>query len=149
MTGAIFDTNLLCVNRHSELVVEIPRNSKGLTGAKAAKMLFAVWRQFEVTSIVTSELGSQFISALWGTMSPCMGIRVIRSQASHDQANCRAERAGRHVIERLRRLRVSNGLPCFEMLPMVIDRMNDTPEVSGISPYQILFSRDRPLRGLP
>ena len=147
--GNVFDAILLCVDRHSGWVVALPCAIKGLTGVKAAKMLYAVWRQFGVPSIVTTDLGSQFISAWWRTMCACMGIRSAYSQAYHHQANGRAERAGRHVIERLRRVHVENGLPWVEMLPMVVDRINDTPGVSGISPYHILFGRDRPLGGLP
>ena len=36
-----------------------------------------------------------------------------------------------------------------ELLPQVLDRLHDTPGEGGLSPYQILFGRDRPLGGIP
>ncbi len=32
-----------------------------------------------------------------------------------------------------------------ELLPAALDRIHDTPGESGLSPYQIVFGRDRPL----
>jgi len=36
-----------------------------------------------------------------------------------------------------------------EALPQVLDRIHDVPGESGLSPYQILFGRERPLAGIP
>ena len=36
-----------------------------------------------------------------------------------------------------------------ECLPQVLDRLHDTPGEGGLSPYDILFGRERPLAGVP
>ena len=36
-----------------------------------------------------------------------------------------------------------------DVLPQILDRIHDTPEEAGLSPYQILFGRERPLAGVP
>jgi hypothetical protein len=36
-----------------------------------------------------------------------------------------------------------------ELLPAALDRIHDTPGESGLSPYQIVFGRDRPLANKP
>ena len=37
----------------------------------------------------------------------------------------------------------------MEALPQVVDRLHDVKGVSGLSPYEILFGRKRPLGNLP
>ena len=36
-----------------------------------------------------------------------------------------------------------------DVLPQILDRIHDTPGEAGLSPYQILFWRERPLAGVP
>ena len=36
-----------------------------------------------------------------------------------------------------------------EALPLVVDRLHDTPGESWLSPYEILFGSERPLAGVP
>jgi hypothetical protein len=131
-------------------MVAIPHLAKGFTGAKAAKlMLQYAWRPFGVPSIITSDLGSHFVSGWWQTMCALMGIRQAYSQAYHHQANGRAERAGQQIMERLKKIQVEDKLNWVEALPQALDRIHDTPGESGLSPFQILFGRHRPLGGLP
>jgi hypothetical protein len=37
----------------------------------------------------------------------------------------------------------------MEELPAVLDRIHDIPGEAGLSPYQILFGRERPLANIP
>ena len=82
-------------------------------------------------------------------MCGILGIRVAFSQAYHHQANGRAEKAGQQLMERLRRLQIEDKLTWVEALPRVLDRLHDTPGETGLTPYQILFGRHRPLAGIP
>ena len=82
-------------------------------------------------------------------MCGILGIRHAFSQAYHHQANGRAEKAGQQLMERLRRLQIEDKVTWVEALPRVLDRLHDTPGETGLSPYQILFGRHRPLAGVP
>ena len=37
----------------------------------------------------------------------------------------------------------------MDILLQILDRIHDTPREAGLSPYQILFGRERPLAGVP
>ena len=81
-----------------------------------------------------------------------LGIRVAYGHAYHHQANGRAERAGLQIFDRLKKLKVdkkSDKVTWVELLPQLLDRLHDTPGISGYSPYEILFGRERPIAGMP
>jgi hypothetical protein len=78
-----------------------------------------------------------------------MGMRVAYSHAYHHQANGHAEAAGQQVTEKLRKLHHEEGLGWMEALPRVLDRYHDTKGESGVSPYEIVFGRPRPMAELP
>jgi hypothetical protein len=52
-------------------------------------------------------------------------------------------------MEILRKLFAENKLNWVEALPQVVDRIHDVRGESGLSPYQILFGRERPMAGIP
>ena len=52
-------------------------------------------------------------------------------------------------MERLRRLNARERINWVEALPIVVDRYHDTPGVSDLSPYRIMFGRDRYFGNLP
>jgi hypothetical protein len=148
--GATYDMIAVCVDRHSGWIVAIPCKNKGLTGAKVAKgMLTHQWRPFGIPSIITSDQGSHFASQWFNTMCATLGIRQGFSQAYHHQANGRAEMAGQQILEKLRKMLVGGNFCWVELLPAALDRIHDTPGESGLSPYQIVFGRDRPLANKP
>ena len=148
--GETYNMMAVCVDRHSGWVVAVPVLDKGLTGAKLAKLMVRhQWRPFGVPSIISSDQGSHFTSTWWTTLCAMLGIRQAYSQAYHHQANGRVERAGQQVMEVLRKLNAEHRINWVEALPQVLDRMHDVKGKSGLTPYQILFGRDRPLAGIP
>ena len=148
--GRELNTIVLSVDRHSGWVVAVPERKQGLTGAKVAKLMQEhQWRLFGVPSVVTCDRGSHFVSEWWQTMCALMGIRVAFSHAYFHHTNGRAERAGQQLIDRLRKVQIDTKLTWVELLPRVLDRLHDTPGEGGLSPYQILFGRNRPLAGVP
>ena len=125
-------------------------SEKGMTGSKIAKeMLKQQWRPFGIPQTITSDQGPQFVAAWWSTMCEMLGIRQAYSQAYHHAANGRAEMAGQQLMERLRKLQAKNGINWVESLPNVLDRLHDVVGEGGLSPYQIVFGRDRPLANYP
>ncbi len=153
--GLTYNTLAVCVDRHSGWTVAVPietsgPNGKGVTGEQVAKlMLRHQWRPFGIPSVVTSDRGAHFISSWWQTLCGCLGIRVAYAQAYHHQANGRAERAGQEIMERARKLHTEFGISWVEALPQILDRFHDTPGDTGLTPYEILFGRERPLAGRP
>ena len=104
---------------------------------------------FGIPSVITSDQGPQFASAWWKTMCARLGIRMAYSQAHRPQANGRAERAGGQIISFLRKLHASEGINWVEALPRALRLHHDLVGEAGLSPYQILFGRERNLAGLP
>ena len=144
-----FDAIVLCVDRLSGWIIAEPGSLIGLTGEWAARRMYKQWRMFGIPNIITSDQGSQFISAWWKTMAALLGIRMAYSQAYHHQANGRAEVAGRHVIDRLRLCNQETGEKWVDLLPHVLDVIHDTVGEGGYTPYQIVFGRERPMSGFP
>jgi hypothetical protein len=147
--GETFNMMAVCVDRHSGWIVAVPVMEKGLTGAKLAKIMVQQWRPFGIPSVISSDQGSHFTSTWWTTLCSLLGIRQAYSQAYHHQANGRVERAGQQIMEVLRKLNAENHINWVEALPQVLDRIHDVRGESGLSPYQILFGRERPLAGIP
>ena len=149
--GNTYDSILLCVDRLSGWIIARPTTKEGLTGEKAAHLLIdQSWGEMGIPSIITADLGSQFVSNFWKTLCARMGIRQAYSQAYHHQANGRAEVANRILKDTLRALLVDKGISWVEALPRALRIIHDTPDPQiGLSPYEIMFGRTRQLATLP
>jgi hypothetical protein len=148
--GGEYDIMAVCVDRMSGWIVAIPARNKGLTGAIVAKLMLKYqWRPFGIPSLITSDQGAHFANEWWKTMCAKLGIRQAFSQAYHHQANGRAEMAGQQIEEKLRKMQAQDKINWVEALPTVLDRIHDIPGETGLSPYQILFGRERPMAAIP
>ena len=81
-----------------------------------------------------------------------LGIRLAFSQAYRPQANGKAEVSGRVIKDMLRKLHIENkrGINWVEALPRVLRIQHDAIDpITGLSPYQIVFGRERALAALP
>ena len=79
-----------------------------------------------------------------------LGIRTAFSQSHRPQANGRAEVAGRVLNDVLRKLVNVTGINWVEALPRALRILHDTPNpITKMSPYEIVFGRERSLGGLP
>ena len=100
--------------------------------------------------IITSDRGPQFVSQWWETMCTRLGVHGVFSQAHRHQANGRAEVAGRVLQDLLRKLMLDHELNWVETLPRALRIHHDTLDpIMGMTPYQIMFGRDRALGGVP
>jgi hypothetical protein len=150
--GKVYDTLALCVDRHSGWVVATCHQNKGLTAADVGRAMYLHWQMFGIPSVITSDQGPHFASAWWQTLCAAHGIRTAYSQAYHHQANGRAEVAGHQVLNKLRKFIADPsepGVTWVELLPKAIRALHDLPGVTGMSPYEIVFGRHRPMAGLP
>ena len=108
------------------------------------------WRIFGIPSILTSDQGSHFAGEWWKGMCAELGIRHAYSQAYHHRANGRVEMAGQQIKEILRKILTDEKRRTWvDALPQALDRLHDAKGPSGLSPYEILFGRPRPLANLP
>ena len=140
----------MCVDRLSGWIIARPCTKLGLTAERAAHLVMENgWETFGVPSVITSDQGSQFVGQWWRTMCARLGIRQAYSQAYRPQANGRAEVAGKALIDILRKLSAEENLNLAEALPRVLKLYHDAPGASGLSPFQIIFGRDRNLAGAP
>ena len=151
LQGAFYDAFLMCVDRHSGWMIVKPTTKTGLTGERAAHLLLdSTWGEVGVPTLVTSDQGSQFVSQWWLTMCARLGIRSAFSQSHRPQANGRAEVAGRVLQDILRKLLIVQDINWVEALPSALRIHHDTPDpISKLSPYEIVFGRQRSLGGLP
>ena len=150
--GVPYDTMALVVDRESGWMVATPHTNKGLTAEKVAKTMYRQWEMFGIPSVVSSDQGQHFASAWWRSLCAAHGVRVAYSQAYHHQANGRVESAGQQVMKKLTKLVVDPSEPKYswvELLPKALRHLHDTPGECGLSPYEIVFGRHRPMAGLP
>lgn len=153
--GRCYNGYLMCVDRHSGWMVARPADVRGaeeeFTGEKAAHLLLdGSWGELGVPSVVTCDLGAQFISQWWETMCSRLGVRQAFSQGHHHQANGRAEVAGRVLQDILQRMFAQTGVNWVEALPRALRIHHDSVDpVSGLRPYQVMFGRLRSMAGLP
>ena len=99
--------------------------------------------------MITSDQGPHFAGAWFRGMCACLGIRQAFSQAYRSQANGRAERAGRQIMEWLAKLQGEGEVGWVEALPVMLRQYHDAVGESGYSPYEIVFGRFRNLPGIP
>lgn len=145
-----FDCMIVCVDRESGWMMVSPFQSKGLTAEKAATDMFSKWwLPFGIPSIITSDQGPQFAGAFWKTLCALFGVRSAYSQAYNPQANGRAEVAGKTFKTFLRKIAEEEHECWVQLIPHVLRKYHDIPGPTGLSPYQIIFGRHRPLAGLP
>ena len=149
--GELFDAMLLCVDRHTGWIIAIPTQKTGLTSERAVDLLLQKWTDLGggIPSVITSDQGSQFVGAWFRTMCARLGIRQAFSQAYRAQANGRAERAGRQLIDWLEKLNTDAEINWVQSLPAVLRQYHDSVGESGFSPYEIVFGRFRNLPGIP
>ena len=148
--GQPYDSLLVCVDRHSGWIIARPCCKLGLTAEKAAHLIMDNgWETFGIPSVITSDQGSQFVGQWWKTMCARLGIRQAYSQAYRPQANGRAEVAGKSLIGILRKLNAKERVNWVEALPRVLRMYHDMVGEGGLSPFQIVFGRERNLAGVP
>lgn len=146
----VYDSLLLCVDRLSGWIWACPTAKVGLTAEKAAHLILDKgWEPFGVPSVVHSDMGPQFVGQWWATMCARLGIRTSHSPPHRPRANGRAERAGQQVLSILKTLHNEKDLNWVESLPRVLRILHDTVGEAGLSPYHIMFGRDRTLPGIP
>ena len=153
--GQMHNGYLMCVDRHTGWMVARPSDVRGareeFTGEKAAHLLLdGSWGELGVPSIITCDLGAQFISQWWETMCSRLGIRQAFSQAHHHQANGRAEVAGRVLQDILQKMHAQTGVNWVGALPRALRIHHDSVDpTTGLRPYQAMFGRLRSMAGLP
>ena len=122
---------------------------KGLTRKKAALLMLEKWEMFGILDTIVSDKGQQFVSGWWETMCAGLGVRQAFGIAHRSQTNGRAEVAGKTMIELLRKIHVDTESNWLEALPRALRHHHDAINDTGMTPYQILFGRDRSLGGIP
>lgn len=146
-----FDHILICVDLRSGWIFGRPTTKLGLTGQRFARLLLdSSWREIGVPTIITSDLGVQFIGGFWGTICARLGVRQAFSRARRPQANGRTETAGKSVINILRMVHTEYIINWVEALPRVLMIYFDLPHPDlTFFTYQLVFWSARLLAGLP
>ena len=149
--GEQYDAFLMCVDRHSGWMIAKPTQKAGLSGERAAHLLLdSSWGEVGIPTVLTSDQGPQFVSQWWVTMCSRLGIRTAYAQSHRPQANGRAEVAGRVLQDVLRKLLINKDINWVQALPHALRIHHDTADpITGLSPYEIVFGRERSLAGLP
>jgi hypothetical protein len=149
-SGVTYNVFAACVDRHSGWAIATAHHTRGLTAAAVAKEMYARWwGPHGLPSVVTSDRGPHFAGAWWRTMCALHGVRCAFAQAHHHAANGRAEVLGSQIQKRLRSIKADFGTVWVEALQNVVNMINDAPGQSGLSPYEVLYGRQRWTAGIP
>ena len=148
--GKMYSVFASCVDRHSGWIVTTRHNTRRLSAAQVAKVMYHHWwSPHGLPSVITSDRGPHFACAWWRTMCALHGVRHAYAQAHHHAANVFAEVTGAMLQKKLRALQADEGITWMDALPRAVQQLHDIPGPSGMSPYEILYGRHRPYAGIP
>ena len=149
--GAELDCAVVAVDRLSGWMVAIPARRQGLRAKDVAiEMFHRWWGPFGVPGVITSDQGPQFVGAWWRTLCSLQGVRVAHAAAYHHSGNGRAEAAIRQIEQVLRYLMAEMPDSLWpEVLPRAVQYIHDSPGPAGLTPYQVVFGRERFAGGVP
>ena len=148
--GVQYDCYLMCVDRLTGWMVARPTTKRGMSGERAANLLIdSSWGEVSLPSVVTCNPGTQFTCQWFATMCLRLGVRMAFLQAHRPQANGRAEVCGRILQLALRGMHFDEGINWVEALPWVLRMQHDLVGEFGVSPYELVFGRERNLAGIP
>ena len=138
--GEVFDCLILAVDRHSGYIVALPgkkskkkdKRDKHGVGLQAKTMAQAMIRHlltvFDVSAVICSDRGTQFVGAFICTMCKYMGMRHAKTASYHSRSNGRAEVAGRQLFEKSRQLHIDEpGRNWYHSLWRILQAYHDLP----------------------
>jgi hypothetical protein len=120
---------------------------KSMDAITCADTLVATWiSRYGVPAVLTSDRGTQFVSAVWQILCSKLGIQQIFTTAYHPQANGIIERAHRQLKDALRSRLAGARWP--EHLPWVLLGLRAAPkEDSAVSSAELVFGSPLVLPG--
>jgi hypothetical protein len=118
-----------------------------ITAADYAQALFTGWiARFGVPSVITSDRGAQFTSALWASLCQLLNITHTTTTAYHPQSNGLVERFHRRLKDALR-ARTANA-DWADHIPWVMLGIRSTfREDSDFSPAEAIYGSQLTLPG--
>jgi cleavage and polyadenylation specificity factor subunit 1 len=119
----------------------------GTSTEECAAAFFSGWvSRFGVPSLLTSDRGVQFASAIWSHLCSTLGISHRLTTAYHPQANGMVERFHRQLKDALRARLVNQDW--LSQLPWVLLGLRAAPkEDCGLSSAEMVFGEPRVLPG--
>ncbi len=125
------------LDRSSRWLEAIPL--KSMAAEDCVDVLISAWvARFGVPSIITSDQGRQFTSALWAGLTKLLGIKHVQTTAYHPQSNGMVERAHGQLKAALRARLAGSRWP--EHLPWVLLGLRTAPkEDSGVSAAELVY----------
>jgi transposase InsO family protein len=120
---------------------------KDMSAASCADALISGWvSRFGVPSLITSDRGTQFTSAVWEALCNKLGVAHTTTTAYHPQANGLVERAHRQLKEALRSRLAGAAWP--DHLPWALLGLRAAPkDDSNISSAELVYGAPLVLPG--
>ena len=142
--GIKYDTALLITDLKSGYIVCVPTTEAGLTAEKTGKLTVQHWLSvFDIPSGIICDRGPQFAGSWYRGLCAGLGIHNHYVTVGRHQGNP-AEGAGRQVKAMLRKaLASTTKYTWVDLLPVLLRRYHNTPNLTGLSPNEILFGRKR------
>ena len=136
-----FDAILVVVDYLSSRICLIPTTRT----AKATEIAHLFWshvgKYFGVPKVLISDRDSKWTSEFWFELLKMLQIRQELSTARHQQTDGKTERAIRTVKHMLKPYLNYAGSNWADLLPMLEFNFNRTPNLSGLSPFEIDLGR--------
>ena len=160
--GETYDCVILAVDRHSGYIVAVPdkkskkkdkkdKHGVGLQARTVATAMIRHWLMiFDVSAVICSDWGSQFVGTWFKMMCKHIGIWRAKTVAYHSRSNGWAEVAGQQMFEEVGQRHIEElGRKWYNSLWRVLQAYHDLLGPTGLSPHRILFLRDRVSSTLP
>jgi hypothetical protein len=140
---------------HSYIFAAVDRSTRWLeaiplqdmSAASCADALIGSWvSRFGVPTLITSDRGAQFTSAIWDALCSKLGVKHTTTAAYHPQSNGLVERAQRQLKEALKSRLAGAAWP--DHLPWVLLGLRAAPkDDSNISSAELVYGTPLVLPG--
>ena len=142
-TSTPFDAVLMCVDRHWGYTSAAPTTNEGLTGQRAADLLYHNWfTVFGPPRELITDNSCAFVSFCFKTFCHFEGVHKAESVAYLSRNNGEAENAGRQLFTKLAKLHRENKVHWYEGLPRTFQAYDELPGRTGVSLHVAVFVKD-------
>ena len=137
-----YDSIYVFVDKLSKMVHFVPTIKRGLTKEKLAEYFFQhIFRLHGLPKTIVSDRTPLVDNAFWKTLFSLVGTKFNITTPNHPQTDSSAEAHVQICTSLLRQFVNEQQNDWYSLLPAVEFAHNSTPNLTGYSPYEIVYNR--------
>ena len=137
-----YDSIYVFVDKLSKMVHFVPTVKLGLTKEKLATYFFQhIFRLHGLPKMIVSDRTPLVNNAFWNTLFSLVGTRFNITTPNHPQTDSSAEAHVQICTGLLRQFVNGRQDDWYDLLPAVEFAHNSTPNITGYSPYEVVYNR--------